>query len=313
MEGNEDQMRQAAHLMVQNLAGSLALVTCKEPLRMSIVAHIKTLMLQNGFSEQNLPEQAIIVIANDNLELACSVVEKVAMDKAVVEVDEALAPAYMTRLKHRERSSQAFWDTAAMAASHYSGMLPDPLRLKLGGLQPSQMRVYEDFGRRPLSTFLRPEEVASEETTQQPPAGSREVDYDGQAPGGLLTAQQSSEIFSQLVSDLDKALASAEAAGMDAITKLTPDHEVHRILRQIPIVASKSFAKDDTTLTFSQKVVQHLYRSETQLAREVFIILLQRLCDVATKIAKEVTAWLIYAPDEVSVILRITCLSTVLK
>jgi CCR4-NOT transcription complex subunit 1 len=86
---------------------------------------------------------------------------------------------------------------------------------------------------------------------------------------------------------------------MDAITKLTPDHEVHRILRQIPIVASKSFAKDDTTLTFSQKVVQHLYRSETQLAREVFIILLQRLCDVATKIAKEVTAWLIYAPDEV--------------
>lgn len=301
MEGNEDQMRQAAHLMVQNLAGSLALVTCKEPLRMSIVTHIKTLMLQNGFSEQNLPEQAIIVIANDNLELACSVVEKVAMDKAVVEVDEALAPAYMTRLKHRERSSQAFWDTAAMAASHYSGMLPDPLRLKLGGLQPSQMRVYEDFGRRPLSSFLRPEET-TEEATQQVATTAREVDYDGQAPGGLLTAQQSSEIFSQLVSDLDKALASAEAAGMDAITKLTPDHEVHRILRQIPIVASKSFAKDDTTLTFSQKVVQHLYRSETQLAREVFIILLQRLCDVATKIAKEVTAWLIYAPDEVGLL-----------
>ena len=32
-----------------------------------------------------------------------------------------------------------------MAASHYSGMLPDPLRLKLGGLQPQQLQVYEDF------------------------------------------------------------------------------------------------------------------------------------------------------------------------
>lgn len=51
MEGNEERMRHAAHLMVQNLAGSLALVTCKEPLRMSIVAHIRALMLQNGFSE----------------------------------------------------------------------------------------------------------------------------------------------------------------------------------------------------------------------------------------------------------------------
>lgn len=34
-----------------------------------------------------------------------------------------------------------------MAASHYSGMLPDPLRLKLGGLQPQQLQVYEDFSR----------------------------------------------------------------------------------------------------------------------------------------------------------------------
>jgi CCR4-NOT transcription complex subunit 1 len=99
------------------------------------------------FIQQNLPEQAIVVIANDNLDLACSVVEKVAMDRAVVEVDDALGPAYMARLRHRERSNQAFWDTAAMAASHYSGMLPDPLRLKLGGLQPNQIRVYEDFGR----------------------------------------------------------------------------------------------------------------------------------------------------------------------
>lgn len=32
-----------------------------------------------------------------------------------------------------------------MAASHYSGMLPDPLRLKLGGLQPQQLQVYDDF------------------------------------------------------------------------------------------------------------------------------------------------------------------------
>lgn len=37
-------MRKAAHLMVQNLAGSLALVTCKEPLRVSMSSHLRSLL-----------------------------------------------------------------------------------------------------------------------------------------------------------------------------------------------------------------------------------------------------------------------------
>ena len=36
-------MRSAAHMMVQNLAGSLALVTCKEPLRVSMGNHLRSL------------------------------------------------------------------------------------------------------------------------------------------------------------------------------------------------------------------------------------------------------------------------------
>lgn len=102
MEGDEEKMGTAAHLMVQNLAGSLALVTCKEPLRISMVTHIRNLLLQNGFTEQNIPEQAILLVAADNLELACGVVEKVAMEKAVLEVDDGLAPAYLARRTHRE-------------------------------------------------------------------------------------------------------------------------------------------------------------------------------------------------------------------
>lgn len=102
MEGDEEKMGTAAHLMVQNLAGSLALVTCKEPLRTSMITHIRNLLLQNGFGEGNLPEQAIQVVVADNLDAACSVVELVAMDKAVIEVDDGLAPSYLARRTHRE-------------------------------------------------------------------------------------------------------------------------------------------------------------------------------------------------------------------
>ena len=46
VEPNEMNLRTAAQLMITNLAGSLALVTCKEPLRISIGNHLRTLLTQ---------------------------------------------------------------------------------------------------------------------------------------------------------------------------------------------------------------------------------------------------------------------------
>jgi CCR4-NOT transcription complex subunit 1 len=43
-EANAIRLRRAAHLMVQNLAGSLAAVTCKEPLRIAIGSHLRALL-----------------------------------------------------------------------------------------------------------------------------------------------------------------------------------------------------------------------------------------------------------------------------
>ena len=134
MEGDEEKMRSSAHQMAQNLAGSLALVTCKEPLRISMVANARTLLLSNGFTEQNLPEQALMVIMQENLDLACSVIEKAAMDKAVPEVDEGLSNAYTSRREHRGRGRGYYWDSAALAASQYAATLPDMLRLRPDGL-----------------------------------------------------------------------------------------------------------------------------------------------------------------------------------
>ncbi|GJN93365.1 hypothetical protein Rhopal_006418-T1 [Rhodotorula paludigena] len=263
MEGDESKMATAAHLMVQNLAGSLALVTCKQPLRLSMVTHARTLLLQNGFTDESLPEQAILVIVAENLDLACSVVEKVAMEKAVMEVDEGLSPAYLSRRAHRERSREAFWDTAAMAASHYSGMLPDSLRLKLGGLSPQQLQVYEDFAR--LRT------------------------------PSLLSPAQDVEKFSALVVGLDEALVLDSSPSFGGVAQ---ESDLRRIVQQIPVLAASSTSPDETALVCSQKVVQLLYRSETTLARDAHVFLLDRLCAISLKVAKEVSLWLIYAEDE---------------
>ncbi|GAA5866964.1 hypothetical protein JCM3774_003736 [Rhodotorula dairenensis] len=302
MEGDEGKMATAAHLMVQSLAGSLALVTCKEPLRLSMVAHVRTLLLQNGFTDENLPEQAVLVVVAENLDLACSVVEKVAMDKAILEVDEGLAPAYLSRRSHRERSREAFWDTAAMAASHYSGMLPDPLRLKLGGLSPPQLQVYEDFSRlratipavidgRNGAMYADSPALAPAITAPQIAAAAAIA-----ADTVLLSGPQVMEKFASLIAELEKALA-AEAPASN-LTGVAQDSELRRLLQQIPLVAASSLAIDETALACSQKVVQLLYRSETTLARDTYVFLLDRLCAISAKVAKEVTMWLVYAEDE---------------
>ena len=50
-EQQEEKLRKAAQLMGQKLAGSLALVTCKEPLKSNLAVHIRSLLGEFGFAE----------------------------------------------------------------------------------------------------------------------------------------------------------------------------------------------------------------------------------------------------------------------
>lgn len=43
-----------------------------------------------------------MLLVQDNLEIACSAIEKAAMERAVVEVDDGFANSYEVRRRHRE-------------------------------------------------------------------------------------------------------------------------------------------------------------------------------------------------------------------
>jgi len=149
MEPDEMRMRKAAQLMVSNLAGSLALVTCKEPLRVACSNHMRALLQQAGSLDVQLMEQLVQVCSSDNLDLGCTLIEKAATEKAVRDVEEALAPAFAIRRKHREQTGLPYYDMSIFTSGRYPTGLPEALRPKPGGLLPTQRRVYEDFGRIP--------------------------------------------------------------------------------------------------------------------------------------------------------------------
>ncbi|OSD02780.1 Not1-domain-containing protein [Trametes coccinea BRFM310] len=297
-EGNEEKMRKAGHLMAQKLAGSLALVTCKEPLRGNLGSHLRHFLSSAGFTEQMVPDAVIFMLVQDNIDLACQIIEKAAMDRAVIDVDEGFAGAYEVRRRHREqRPGQPFWDPSALQSSIVNS-LPDPLRIKPNGVQISQLRVYEEFREHddPRRMFTsRPNSTASYSRNDQLASLYSPPPMPEQGAQNLLRPQEAMERFNAHVRDLEAILLQLPITSLAA---LPPNHEVRHLVRQILYLAVDSVDRARTPLLMSQKIVQLLYKTPSQLGREIYVALLDQLCHSFEDVAKEAITWLVYAEDE---------------
>jgi hypothetical protein len=90
-------------------------------------------------------EQMVQAVIEDNMDLCCAYVEKLAIETAALEISEGLSSALTLRKKHRERSNQAFVDPSFVNSARYFSYAPEPLRPKPGGLSTHQVRIYDDF------------------------------------------------------------------------------------------------------------------------------------------------------------------------
>jgi len=182
-----NRVRKAAHLMVSSLAGSLALVTCREPLKASVANQLRALLQQSGAgagAEAAALEAAVQSATVDNLELGCVLIEKAASDKSIRDIDELLAPAAIVRQKHRESGvNQPFFDTSIMQG-RYPAALPEALRPRPGQLPPAALRIYDDFAQLPRAPppppSGAPPAFARQPFGQQPPPPP--VAYPGMMP-----------------------------------------------------------------------------------------------------------------------------------
>ncbi|KAI9509952.1 Not1-domain-containing protein [Russula earlei] len=295
-ESNEETLRQAAHRMAQKLAGSLALVTCKEPLRSNLSSHVRQFLSEQGFTEQMAPDQVVLLIVQDNIELACRAIEKAAMDRAVADVDDNFAASYELRRRHRQTNrGQPFWDASALN-SNFLANLPDPLRIKPTGVQANQISVYEDFGvdaKRHWSS--RPSSTVSYSRNDAPTYSPSPAVEPNVAVPVALSHPEAMDRFNNLVKELEAALSQLP---MQSLAALPPNHDVRHIVRQILYLAAESSDRHRTPLLMSQKIVQLLYKTSQQLTREVYVVLLDQLCRTFEDVAKEAITWLIYADDE---------------
>ncbi|CAN6300160.1 unnamed protein product [Urochloa humidicola] len=143
MESDDGTISRAAHLMVGTLAGSLAHVTSKEPLRVALLSHLRNLV-QNLISNSETTEQISQILVNDNLDLGCALTETVATRKAVEMIDGDIKQPFSQLRRQKELQGAAYYDVSP----YTQGLtrVPDVLRPKpSGNLSAVQRRVYEDF------------------------------------------------------------------------------------------------------------------------------------------------------------------------
>ena len=85
-------------------------------------------------------------------EYAAHLIEKAATEKAVRDIEEALAPAFAIRRKHREQTGLPYYDMSIFTSGRYPAPLPEALAIAL-----TSLFWLTWIGSRPLSSAARPE------------------------------------------------------------------------------------------------------------------------------------------------------------
>ena len=300
MEPDDKRMQKAAHMMVSNLAGSLALVTCKDPLRVAIGNQLRQLIMQGTPTREDmqLVEQAVLVCASENLEIGCMLIEKAATEKAMRDIDEQMESALSVR-REGKKNNTPFFDMS-VSRGRFPSALPDQLRATPSshGLTSHQLMVYEAFQRPPRQARPQQAVLKPNSPVQKPFNGSPT-----QNPVGS-NLDKWRMCISQLDRSLQVYIQSTPSARQVSLRSLSRDHEIFVMLRELKAIGTASPAdqREEVILLMSQRLFKRLFEigPAEKLTLETQFAILEIFRDLCKDgfLRRHLTEWMIFAPNE---------------
>jgi len=97
-------------------------------------------------------EQAVTMIAQENMELGCAIIQKIAVEKSLNEIEKRLANDYEVR-KQAKLEGTRYCDPKML--TYQMDRIPEPIRVKPAATGSMQLGVYEEFSRS-IPGFLCP-------------------------------------------------------------------------------------------------------------------------------------------------------------
>lgn len=289
-EADEEKFRNAAHSMVKSLAGSLALVTCREPLRMSMTNNIRALG-RNIPGE--LPEGVILMFVNDNIDVVCKVVEEAAERQSVAVIDDAIQEGLQARSAHRSQASDEPFQWPQV--HRFANMMPEPYKPSAGsGLTAQQLAIYENFGpTRAGTTHIGGQDARAQlpdfeggaanlPTPSGDPAIPRQALQPSRGPGDMPEGRMNGFSGHSLEDLLQDLFDAAKAAPEDSENELQADSPVREAFTRLVHTLRYTTPYAGIDRAFSMLTItifQYLWsnRMERPLEVEVAASLLEQL------------------------------------
>lgn len=155
LEPDDRKLLRGTHLIVQNLAGSLALVTCREPLKMSLTNFLKKKLEEFTFLTDADKDSIINAASRDNLDLGCALIKKAVIEKALEDINKD--PAINEQLERRREAiaKREVFRNEFPISQEAIDIVPEQLRPRVGGLSEEEFKIYEDFQKdKRTTTFI---------------------------------------------------------------------------------------------------------------------------------------------------------------
>lgn len=318
MEPNPETLQKSAHNVVKALSGSLALVTCKEPLRMSISNNIR--ILASNTLHEPLPEGSILMFVNDNLDTVCKLVEDAAESQSKAEIDAQIEEAITRRRNHLEHPSNEPFNHPVV--SRWAFFIPEPYRQEPGGLNTAQLSIYEDFGRQRGLPSAQHSSNASQDTRQlqdvigdsflpnlptpaEAPAMPRQgagqqqrlpIQTSQGEVNGFLETHNIADRVLDMLTDLQRA---SREAPEEHIQELGPNAPVREIFEQVVRLVERHPQKDALAIHAGQRATVLIYtEAKSRLEIEVLVQFLNQLCTISVSTAKQLLMYLMALDDD---------------
>lgn len=317
-EENEDRIRQAAQQMARQLSGSLALVTCKEPLRMSMNNHIR--IQQEELAENTIPEGAVLMCVNDNLDTACEIVQRQAEERSMPEIEAQIEAEIALRRQHRADHPNEQY--IGPAYNGWSRFIPDPYKITAGGLKPEQLAIYTEFARQSRGPPSHAQTSSADSGRQLPDvlqeafAAVPNLPTPAEPPALPHHAPQQQHMGRMLPPPLPNTAAQVQTNGyyeprlmqdkiqdlLERIIHMTRERPekalkdldqkgplVNAINQMWDLIVSTPIQAEPVAWTTAQMACMALYQdSDNLLAVDVLVQLLDKLCQLSSNIYKEV-------------------------
>ena len=314
-EADEERIRKAAQQMVKQLSGSLALVTCKEPLRMSMTNYIRVALQE--MPDQPFPEGVILMCVNDNLDTACSIVEKQAEDRSMPEIETHIEDEIIKRRQFRaEHGNDPYSDGPYNRWANY---IPDPFKQGPGGLNREQMAIYLEFARQSRGPASHAQSSSADSGRQLPdvlqeafgtgpsiptpleaPAIPHQSLHQLQQAGRMLPpslpqAQTNGYIDPRIVQErihdlIDDVIRIAKETPEKLVKELGRDSPIPGLLNQLwELLLSSPSTVDGLTISAAEMVCMAMYdEGRSTFEVDVLAHLLGKLCSLSASTYKEV-------------------------